>query len=305
MLYNLNIKDLAVVESLDLDLEPGLTVLTGETGAGKSILLTALALALGDRADSGYIRPGAAKAEVSLAFSLADAPDARAWLDDNDLLDEDDICLIRRVVNPDGRSKACVNNRPVTLQALQELASSLVEIHGQHAHLHLLRADEQRRILDRAGEHADRVEALEKQSKELEKSLASERLSEKEPELATRLKAVEFQTLSMQKQARQIEALEGVTVGVTSLDLEVNQAGVLGDAVVDYGQTAFSVATGGAPIGGGACGGCGWGFGGGNSHDHQAIPERKLAHLAGRTAKPAAEAGGRAAGHAGGGETPP
>jgi DNA repair protein RecN (Recombination protein N) len=160
MLSNLNIKDLAVVESLDLDLEPGLTVLTGETGAGKSILLTALGLALGDRADSGYIRPGAAKAEVNLAFALVDAPEAKAWLVDNDLLDEDDTCLIRRVVNPDGRSKAYVNNRPVTLQALQELASSLVEIHGQHAHLHLLRTDEQRRILDESSGNQALLERL-------------------------------------------------------------------------------------------------------------------------------------------------
>jgi len=148
MLCNLNIKDLAVVESLDLELDQGLTVLTGETGAGKSILLTALGLALGERADSGFIRPGASRAEINLEFSLADAPETRQWLHDKELTDEDGACLIRRIVNQDGRSKAFVNNRPVTLQALQELASSLIEIHGQHAHLHLLQASEQRRLLD-------------------------------------------------------------------------------------------------------------------------------------------------------------
>ncbi|MEC4750190.1 DNA repair protein RecN [Methylomicrobium sp. Wu6] len=147
MLLNLTIIDLAVVKTLDLELEKGMSVLTGETGAGKSILLTALGLALGDRADSGYVRPDAKRAEINLEFDLADAPLARGWLAENDL-DDGEHCLIRRVVNEDGRSKAYINNRPVTLQSLQELSEKLVEIHGQHAHLTLLGADEQRRLLD-------------------------------------------------------------------------------------------------------------------------------------------------------------
>lgn len=147
MLLNLNIIDLAVVKSLDLDLEKGMSVLTGETGAGKSILLTALGLALGDRADSGYVRPNAKRAEINLEFDLADSPEAQRWLKENDL-DDDHHCLIRRLVNQDGRSKAYINNRPVTLQTLQALSEKLVEIHGQHAHLTLLNSDEQRRLLD-------------------------------------------------------------------------------------------------------------------------------------------------------------
>ena len=147
MLLNLSIIDLAVVKSLDLDLETGMSVLTGETGAGKSILLTALGLALGDRADSGYVRPDCKRAEVNLEFDLADAPSAQQWLKDNEL-DNEQHCLIRRIVNQDGRSKAYINNRPVTLQYLQELSEKLVEIHGQHAHLTLLNPDEQRRLLD-------------------------------------------------------------------------------------------------------------------------------------------------------------
>jgi DNA repair protein RecN (Recombination protein N) len=150
MLAHLSIRDLAVVRSLNLEFERGLTVLTGETGAGKSILLTALGLALGDRADSGFIRPGSSRAEISLSFDLEDALDARRWLEENELLEQGDECLVRRVVGRDGRSKAFVNGRPVTLQALQELGSRLVEIHGQHAHVHLLRAAEQRRLLDEA-----------------------------------------------------------------------------------------------------------------------------------------------------------
>lgn len=139
--------DLAVVESLDLNLEYGMSVLTGETGAGKSILLTALGLALGDRADSGYIRPGSKRAEINLDFDISDALVAQEWLEQNDL-DNEQQCLIRRIINHDGPSKSYINNRPVTLQLLQQLSKNLVEIHGQHAHLKLLQPEEQRNLLD-------------------------------------------------------------------------------------------------------------------------------------------------------------
>jgi len=175
MLLNLNIIDLAVVKSLDLDLEQGMSVLTGETGAGKSILLTALGLALGDRADSGYVRPNSKRAEINLEFDLADAPLAQLWLKDNEL-DAEQQCLIRRVVNADGRSKAYINNRPVTLQALQELSEKLVEIHGQHAHLTLLNPDEQRRLLDTYAKNQpllDSVNACFRQWQQTSKELAS------------------------------------------------------------------------------------------------------------------------------------
>ncbi|MBM4208568.1 MAG: DNA repair protein RecN [Gammaproteobacteria bacterium] len=152
MLVNLNIIDLAVVKSLDLDLHQGMSVLTGETGAGKSILLTALGLALGDRADSGYVRPDCKRAEINLEFDIGNIPSAQQWLQDNDL-DDGAHCFIRRVVSDDGRSKAYINNRPVTLQTLQQLSEKLVQIHGQHEHLTLLHADEQRRLLDSFGKN--------------------------------------------------------------------------------------------------------------------------------------------------------
>ena len=147
MLLNLNIIDLAVVDSLDLDLEPGMSVLTGETGAGKSILLTALGLALGDRADSGYVRPNSKRAEINLEFDLSQAPAVKNWLEAQEL-DDEGLCLVRRTVSEDGRSKAYINNRPVNLQMLQALSRQLVEIHGQHAHLTLLDKEEQRLLLD-------------------------------------------------------------------------------------------------------------------------------------------------------------
>ena len=175
MLLNLTIIDLAVVKSLDLDLETGMSVLTGETGAGKSILLTALGLALGDRADSGYVRPDCKRAEVNLEFDLTDAPNAQQWLKDNEL-DNEQHCLIRRIVNQDGRSKAYINNRPVTLQYLQELSEKLVEIHGQHAHLTLLNPDEQRRLLDAYAKNQpllDQVNQCYKQWLSVHKELSS------------------------------------------------------------------------------------------------------------------------------------
>jgi DNA repair protein RecN (Recombination protein N) len=161
MLVHLGIRDLAVVETLELEFESGLSVLTGETGAGKSILLTALGLALGDRADSGFIRPGSARAEINLSFNLADSPGAKHWLDLNELT-QDDECLIRRIVAQDGRSKAFVNGRPVTLQALQDLGAGLVEIHGQHAHVQLLKATEQRRLLDEAAGNQELLTEVER-----------------------------------------------------------------------------------------------------------------------------------------------
>ena len=159
MLLNLTILDLAIVKALQLDLTQGMTVLTGETGAGKSILLTALGLALGERATADYVRPNCKRAEVNLEFDLTASPDALMWLQANDF-DENNQCLIRRLVNSDGRSKAFINNRPVTLQTLQIFTRQLVEIHGQHAHLTLLESDEQRRLLDNYGKNSEILERV-------------------------------------------------------------------------------------------------------------------------------------------------
>lgn len=159
MLLNLNIIDLAVVDALDLDLDPGMSVLTGETGAGKSILLTALGLALGDRADSGYVRPNSKRAEVNLEFDLSKAPLVKQWLEQQEL-DADGHCLVRRTISEDGRSKAYINNRPVNLQTLQALSRQLVEIHGQHAHLTLLDKDEQRLLLDAFAQNQALLDAV-------------------------------------------------------------------------------------------------------------------------------------------------
>ncbi|MBN2702065.1 MAG: DNA repair protein RecN [Methylothermaceae bacterium] len=147
MLTALSIHNFAVVKRLNLDWCPGFTALTGETGAGKSILLTALDLGLGGRAAADLVRSGADKAEIVLEFDLEQAPTARQWLVDNDLGDGPD-CLIRRSVAAKKRNRAFINDRPVGLEALQNLGQHLVEIHGQHAHLRLRQPSAQRQLLD-------------------------------------------------------------------------------------------------------------------------------------------------------------
>ncbi|EXI68379.1 MAG: Recombination protein N [Candidatus Accumulibacter adjunctus] len=147
MLCRLTIRDFVLVDRLELDLQAGFGTLTGETGAGKSILVDALAFVLGERADSGLIRSGCERAEVTAEFDLAGAPAAAAWLLAHDL-DTQTGLLLRRVVDRSGRSRAYLNGSPATVQQLREVAESLVDIHGQHAHQSLLRSDAQRALLD-------------------------------------------------------------------------------------------------------------------------------------------------------------
>lgn len=147
MLRHLSIRDFVIVDRLELDFSAGFGTLTGETGAGKSILIDALALALGERADAGVVRSGCDKAEVTAVFDIAAVPQVRAWLAEADLDAEDEL-LLRRVVDAGGRSRAWINGSPATVQQLREVSDWLVDIHGQHAHQSLLRADAQRTLLD-------------------------------------------------------------------------------------------------------------------------------------------------------------
>ena len=158
MLTRLDIRDFAVVARAEIAFGPGLTVISGETGAGKSLLVDALSLLCGQRADSGMIRHGAERAELHGDFSLDDAPAARDWLVEQEL-DDDGHCQLRRTLRADGGSRAWINGRPVTVAQLQALSSLLVEIHGQHAHQALLSRPAQLQLLDAFGRHADAVEA--------------------------------------------------------------------------------------------------------------------------------------------------
>jgi len=148
MLIEITIKDFAIVDSLTVELEGGMTVITGETGAGKSIMLDALGLCLGDRADTRTVRSGAKKADISARFDISQVPQAKTWLEVRELQTELDECVMRRVVGADGRSRAFINGAQATLSDCAELGELLVDLHSQHAHQSLLRAAVQRELLD-------------------------------------------------------------------------------------------------------------------------------------------------------------
>jgi len=162
MLNHIHIRNFAIVDQLDLDFSHGLSVLTGETGTGKSILIDALGQVLGDRADSDMVRHGSARAEISATFELSDTTQAAAWLQANELDDDANPgeCQLRRTITKEGRSKAYINGRPTTLQMLRELGEQLVDIHGQHEHQSLVRRDEQRRLLDHYASHKTVVDEV-------------------------------------------------------------------------------------------------------------------------------------------------
>ncbi len=147
MLRALTIRHFAIIESQELDFEPGFTAITGETGAGKSILIDALGLLLGDRADSALIASNQDQAELSARFDLHGADDARAWLAEQAMTEGDEL-IIRRVLSTQGSSRAWINGRSATIGQLAELGAFLVEIHGQHEHQLLERPETQRRLLD-------------------------------------------------------------------------------------------------------------------------------------------------------------
>ena len=161
MLTHLSIANYAIADQVDLDFDQGMSVITGETGAGKSITLDALGLALGDRADSKAVKKGAEKAEIYAGFDISDNPAASAWLEQRDALQGSEL-LLRRVIHADGKSRAYINGKPATLQDLKTLGGSLIDIHGQHDHQSLLKRDTQRRLLDRyagTGELCDKLAA--------------------------------------------------------------------------------------------------------------------------------------------------
>jgi DNA repair protein RecN (Recombination protein N) len=151
LLRALTIRDFVIVEQLELEFDRGFTVLTGETGAGKSILIDALALVLGERGDAAVVRQGSERAEIGAEFDLKDAPALHAWLEEQGLAADESTCLVRRVIDRSGRSRAFINGTAVTLAQLREAGEFLVDIHGQHEHQSLLRPAAQRELLDAYG----------------------------------------------------------------------------------------------------------------------------------------------------------
>jgi DNA repair protein RecN (Recombination protein N) len=148
MLRTLSIRDFVIVDSLELEFDPGFTVLTGETGAGKSILIDALALTLGERGDASLVRAGCERTDISAEFDVQTLPRLVEWLRQADLEGDPGSVLLRRVIDKSGRSRAFVNGRPATLSQLREAGEWLLDIHGQHEHQSLLKSEAQRTLLD-------------------------------------------------------------------------------------------------------------------------------------------------------------
>ena len=165
MLESIVINNFTIIDRSQIEFAAGMTALTGETGAGKSILLDAINLVLGDRADSDTVKNGADKADISVTFDISTLTNAKKWLVENDL-DQADDCLLRRVIQSNGRSKAYINGTPVTLSQLKALGEMLVDIHGQHDHQSLQKPNIQRQLLDDMLPEHDVVSAVEKAFKE-------------------------------------------------------------------------------------------------------------------------------------------
>lgn len=207
MLVHLSVHNYAIVEHLDLELNAGMSVITGETGAGKSIMLDALGLALGDRADSGVVRPGADKADILASFDLAAIPEARQWLSERDL-DNDGPCILRRVITAEGRSRSYINGSPCPQGDLKALGELLIDIHNQHEHQSLLKPDTHRRLLD---EYAG--------SQELARQvqLAAQRWRQTRQELERLANAGDEQRARHQLLSYQLEELDNLALGDNEL----------------------------------------------------------------------------------------
>lgn len=208
MLVHLSVHNYAIVEHLDLELQRGMTVISGETGAGKSIMLDALGLALGDRADSSVVRQGADKADILASFDLADIPDAQAWLAARDL-DNDGPCILRRVITAEGRSRGYINGSPCPQGDLKALGELLIDIHSQHEHQSLLKPDTHRRLLD---EYAGAQELAR------QVHLAAQRWKQTRQTLDRLSNASDDQRARHQLLSYQLEELENLALGEHELE---------------------------------------------------------------------------------------
>ncbi len=201
MLRELQIQNYALIDTLELALAPGMSVLTGETGAGKSILLGALGLTLGDRADSDVLRRDDSRAEVSAVFDLSALPQVNQWLAEQEL-DADGECILRRTIGTDGRSRAFINGSAVPVALLRELGEQLVDIHGQHAHQSLLKRDIQRQLLDTYGGHDKLLKQVQdtfRQWRSLQDEL--EHLSQASADRDARLELLRYQVEELEQLA--------------------------------------------------------------------------------------------------------
>ncbi|MFH0934171.1 MAG: AAA family ATPase, partial [Pseudomonadota bacterium] len=219
MLKHLVIRDFVIVDSLDLDFSSGFTALTGETGAGKSILIDALSLALGERSDAGMVRAGCEKADIAAEFDIATMAQMQTWLREQELEGDEGVCLLRRTLDSSGRSRGFINGRSATLQQMREAGEMLLDIHGQHAHQSLLRADAQRELPD---SHA----GLGKQAEEVANAFkAWQTLHLRRLQLEQNAEAVAAERELLSFQRRELETLNFSVNDWTSLQADHSRLG--------------------------------------------------------------------------------
>lgn len=225
MLHQLTISNYAIAEQLDIELSAGMTVLTGETGAGKSIMLDALGLALGDRAESNIVRHGAPRTDIVASFDISAIPAAQKWLQNRDL-DDAGECLLRRTISAEGRSRAFINGQPAPLGDVKALGALLVDIHSQHAHQSLLKKDHQRALLDAFAKSKDLATEIANVAKEYQhkhSDLEQRRANQSEGSARSQL---------LRYQLDELEALAISAEEIESLELEqkqlANAEGILG-----------------------------------------------------------------------------
>lgn len=214
MLTHLSIQNFTLVDHLDLDLKPGMTVITGETGSGKSIMLEALGQTLGDRADGQRVRQGAQRADISASFDTSKIRVANKWLKEHDLQQDEtpSECLLRRVISSDGKSKAYINGQPVTLQQLRTLGEMLIDIHSQHEHQSLLLKDTHRRLLDEFANQAELARQVRQAFREWQSRLEHYlHLRDNAAEVSARFQLLNYQVQELDQlglKSGEMEALE-------------------------------------------------------------------------------------------------
>ena len=235
MLVHLSVNNFTIASQLEMEFSPGMTVITGETGAGKSIMLDALGLALGDRSDASIIRNGEERADILASFDVSTIHDAKQWLRQHDLLDDNE-CLLRRVITREGRSRAYINGRPAPLQDLKALGDMLIDIHSQHAHQSLLKKEHQRRLLDEFAGLGETVSAL--------KSVAQQ-CQQQEHRLSTLKSSRSEHTARAQLLGYQVDELDSLDLiegELEKLELEQKQL-ANGEQILQASQHAVALCT--------------------------------------------------------------
>ncbi|MCC5879467.1 MAG: DNA repair protein RecN [Idiomarina sp.] len=201
MLVQMQVRHFAIVKDLHIEFTRGMTAITGETGAGKSIALDALSLCLGARADASSVRPGADKAEISAVFELASNPAAQAWLSQHELdIDDNQECILRRTLTKEGRSKAYINGSPAPLTLMKSLGGLLINIHGQHEHQQLSNSEHQRQLLDQYASHAHLTESVAEKWREWRRiKRRKQELTQQADELQARQQLISYQAKELQE----------------------------------------------------------------------------------------------------------